>query len=542
MDDDSLPLLAQQKPRGHWSALLVWLVPALALVIALGIAIDSMLAAGPVITIRFRSADGIEAGKTRIKYKEVDIGEVKSLAFSSDRKEVIASARIDAAAADFLRQDTRFWVVTPRIGAGGVSGLGTLLSGAYIGIDVGQAAARRSDFTVLDKPPVLTDGRPGKRFLLHAPDSAALAVGSPVTLRKLTVGEVVAIDLDPDGAGVSISVFVDAPYDRYVSRGSAFWNASGVDLSLDADGLKLRSDSLISLLAGGIAFESGGSAPGRADAAPADSAFTLFVSRESAMQHPDTSVRTVLMYFDESVRGLKPGAPVDFRGIVVGEVKAVSLEYEPKKGIYRFPVEVNIYRERLSEHYRSGAARARTADDDGRAVLDRLIANGMRAQLRTGSLVTGMLYIGLDFVDGAAPAKLDWSHLPVALPTVPSSLLVLEKRLQGIAGKIDALPLQQLSGDLRRDLASLDQALKGVDALAKNIDARIVPEAAATLGQARKAIASADGMIASGSPLRNELEDSLVEVRRAASALRALADTLDRHPEALLHGNPPDRK
>ena len=531
---------ARVAPRWHWSPWVVWLIPVLAALIGGWIVLHAVLSRGPTITIRFKTAEGLEAGKTKIKYKEVDIGDVKSISLSRDRSEVLVTAQLTKGASSFLHDDTRFWVVRPRIGAGGISGLGTLLSGSYIGVDVGKSEQETDEFIGLDKPPFIVTGLPGRQFVLHTPQIGSLDIGSPIYFRRIEVGQVVAIELDKNGKRVTLTVFVNAPYDQYVMRNSLFWQASGVDLKLDAEGVTVHAESLVSIVAGGIGFQSPPDDPSPAVAAPENTGFTLFSSRDKALQHPDTAVRKVLMYFNESVRGLAPGAPVDFRGIVIGEVRALSLEYDPKTRIYRFPVEINIYPERLNARYRSGATKAEIDTDDGKAVLDRLVGHGLRGQLKTGNLLTGMLYIALDFFPEAPKQTIDWKQQPIVIATVPGTLDALQASLSNIAKKLDRLPLDALTADMRRALTSLNTTLQSSDRLVNQFDQSVAPEARATLAQVRKTVASADQTLAAESPLQQDLRDTLVEIRRAAQALRSLTDMLDRRPEALIRGKKED--
>lgn len=526
-------------PRNHWSPWAIWLIPIIAAAIGGWIVLQAILARGPTITITFKSAEGLEAGKTKIKYKDVDIGDVKKITLSKDRAEVVVTAQLSRNADSFLVADTRFWVVRPRIGAGGISGLGTLFSGAYIGVDVGKSKEEREAFVGLDKPPSIVTGLAGRQFSLHTPQIGSLAVGSPIYYRRLEAGQVVGIDLDQGGNGVTVTIFVNAPFDQFVVANALFWQASGVELKMDADGIAVHAESLTSIVAGGIGFQAPADMPPAAPAA-ANASFTLFASRDRALQHPDTEVRRVLMYFKESVRGLAPGAPVDFRGIVIGEVRAVSLEYDPKTRIYRFPVEVNLYPERLKTRYRSGASQARTDNDEGREVLARLVENGLRAQLKTGNLITGMLYVALDFFPDAPKAAIDWTQQPIVIASVPGTLEELQASFTSIAKKLDKLPLDAVAGDLRRALGSLQTALKSTDRLVTQLDTSVAPEAKATLAQVRKAAAGADQMLAADAPLQQDLHESLTEIRRAAEALRSLTDYLDRHPEALIRGRKKD--
>ena len=216
----------------------IWILPTLVVLAGLFVAIHEKLAQGTEIEISFHTADDLEPNKTKIRYKAVEIGEVTEIHVSKDRKEVIVEARIHRNARDYLVADTRFWVVRPRVAGGNVTGLGTLVSGAYIGLDVGHSSEPRRSFTGLEVPPIVTSGLPGREFVLHAEDIGSLNIGSTVFYRHIPAGEVVAYALDPGGASVTIKVFVNSPYDNYVTAASRFWQASGIDMSINAEGVQ----------------------------------------------------------------------------------------------------------------------------------------------------------------------------------------------------------------------------------------------------------------------------------------------------------------
>jgi len=235
--------LARAKQR--WAPQIIWIIPIVAILVGLGLAYKAVVDHGPTITVSFKSGDGLIAGKTFVKYKEVNIGLVKTVILSEDHQQVIATIKLDKDAADFAREDTRFWIVRPRITASGVSGLSTLLDGPFIAADLGQSTSKVDSFVALDVPPILTSGNPGREFVLRAPTLGSHGIGTPVYFRRLNVGQVVAYDLDKDGKNISIRVFVDAPYDQYVTNNTRFWNASGIDVSINASGIQLQTESLV---------------------------------------------------------------------------------------------------------------------------------------------------------------------------------------------------------------------------------------------------------------------------------------------------------
>jgi len=384
------------------------------------------------------SGEGIESGKTKIKYKDVQIGEVKSVTISKDRSHVVVTAEFKKDAEGLLMKDTRFWVVRPRISGGTVSGLGTLTGGSYIGMDVGTSKDSQLEFTGLEDPPVVTMDEPGTQFKLHEEDIGSLNVTSPVFFRRMQVGEVIAYELDRDGKGVTVTVFIRKPYARFVKANTLFWHASGIDFTMDANGVRVNSESMVSLLLGGIALQT---PEDKADAcpAPANSVFTLFTSREEALKRIDSIVETYLLVFKESVRGLAVGAPVDLRGVTVGEVSRISVDLDTRKKRFVMPVEVKFYPERLRASYRTKSRLP--GQRHSRELINALVSNGMRAQIRSGNLLTGQMYIALDFFPKAAPARVNWSQNPPEFPTILGNMEQFQTMLMQIVQKMEKLPL-----------------------------------------------------------------------------------------------------
>lgn len=520
----------------------VWILPVLVVVVAAFVAVEQKLAQGPRIFIEFQSADGLEVNKTKVRYKDVDIGDVTDLHVSKDRKKVVVTARINADAAEYLVDDTRFWVVKPRVAGGSVSGLGTLFSGAYIAVDVGRATQKRRNFEGLEVPPIVTSDLPGREFILHAEEIGSLSVGSTVFYRHIEAGQVVAYSLDPGGASVTIKVFIYKPYDSYVTPSTRFWQASGIDMSVDADGVRLRTESLTAILEGGVAFQSPpAAAPGTP--VPADTAFTLYTDRERAMRQSDTEVRTFTLYFKGSLRGLSVGAPVDLRGIPIGEVKSLAVEYDREGGSLRFPVEVDIFPQRIRGRRPRGdhpLGIDETSDAASHALIDSLVAHGMRAELKTGSLLTGQKFVGLDFHTEVPPDHVGWDSTPPVFPTTVGGLDEIQDSIGGIVKKFDRIPFDKMSERLITTMATLDDTLRTADRLLGQVDGTIAPQLRATLVEAQAAMKNAKDMLGQDAPLQSDLSATLLELSRAAKSMRALVDYLERHPESLLRGKPGD--
>jgi paraquat-inducible protein B len=530
--------------RRHRSSQLIWIVPIIALIIGISLAIKTYLEKGPVITISFKSGEGIEAGKTKIKYKDVQIGLVRTVTIAKDRSSVVITADIAKDAEDFLKTDTRFWVVRARITGSSISGLGTLTAGSYIGMDVGTSKSDKTSFAGLESPPAVAMDVPGRQFVLYTADIGSLTVGSPLLYRHLHVGEVTSSELDKDGETIILRVFVREPYDKFVRNNTLFWHASGIDLKLDASGVKINTESMLSLLMGGIAFQTPDDLD---DAPPAEKNrhFMLFADKAEALKRPDSVVEHYTLIFRESVRGLTVGAPVDLRGVTVGEVSKIAITMEPASKKVAMAVGIRFYPERLRQ--RSQGASDQNKPIDSRKLLDTMVKNGFRAQLRSGSLLTGQLYVAMDFFPDSPLTRINWNKQPAELPTVAGMMEQFQTSLMKIVQKLEKVPLEQLAGDARTTVQTLDTTLKSADKLLKNLDTSVVPElnlmlkdARTTLNGANKALGEVKATMSADSPLQVDLRDTLHELGRAAQSLRILGDYLERNPEALLRGKQGD--
>ncbi len=520
------------KPRSRWLPSLVWLIPLISALIGIALLVKSVTAEGPIVTVTFNSAEGLEAGKTKVKDKDVEIGAVRSIALSDDLRQVRVEIQFDKAAAKFATEGSRFWVVRPRIGASGISGLGTLLSGAYIGADIGRSPRRRTDFTGLETAPIVTADQQGHQYTLRGDSLGSLDIGAPVFYRRIQVGQVVGFALDPKGSGVIVNVFVNAPYDRYVATHTRWWHASGVDLRLDSGGLTLNTQSLATVVMGGLAFES----PPGSDAGPqaADgSTFTLASDETDAMREPDGAPLYVVMHFNQSLRGLSVGAPVDLRGITLGQVTKIGLGYDEKALNFSMEVTMALYPDRLSR--RSNTMLPAPNTQGANDLLQHLVMHGLRGQLRTGNLLTGQLYVALDMFPQAPRATVDLRNTPIDLPTVPNTLDELQVQIAGIARKLNQVPFDKIG-------ANLSGTLESANRLFGQLNTEVVPQARSTLASAQKTFDAAQATLGQDSPMQADVHGAMQELTRTLQSLNALADYLERHPEALVFGKKGDRQ
>jgi paraquat-inducible protein B len=531
----------------------IWAVPAVAALVALWLVYTTLAAQGPRITITFATADGLEAGKTQIKHNNVQLGVVETVELSQDLSHVVVRARMLKTASRHLNEGTRFWVVRPRLSLTNFSGLETLVSGAHIEMDPGTGAYAE-EFKGLELPPVVRADVPGREFVLMTPKLGALGPGSPIYFRGIQVGEVLGYDFAAAEQDIAVHAFVRAPYDTLVREGTRFWSASGISLAPGGQGFKLQIESLQAVISGGIAFETPDAAQG-AEPAKEGTVFALLDDHESVAESAYTVRARYRVEFEGSVHGLDPGAPVEFKGVKVGRVVELHLEFDPRGNIVRVPVTIELERQHLQQS-------ADTPLPPGASLTAVLIEHGMRAQLRPSSLITGQLYVALDIFPRAPPDKLDTSGPDPRIPTVPGDLEGLTTSLTTVLDRISALPLDQLVRDLdgtlqsyqrvadmpelRQSMHSLSQALAAAESLMRNADTQAGPLLASlrkTSDAAQDAIVHADATLDSvnsgygdDSQVRRDLTALLRQFQDAARSVKALADSLEQHPEALVRG------
>lgn len=519
------------RPRKRWLPSLIWLIPLISALIGVALVARSITEKGPTVTVSFNNAEGMEAGKTKVKYKDVEIGSVQAITLTKDLQHVMVNIQLTREAETFATRGTRFWIVRPRVGANGISGLGTLLSGAYIGVDIGRSSERQARFAGLENPPIVTNGQPGHQYSLRGDSLGSIDIGAPVFYRRVQVGQVVGFSLDPHGSGVVVNVFVNAPFDRYVGTNTRWWHASGVDLRLDSNGLKLNTQSLATVVVGGLAFQS----PLGQDAGQqaADKAVFRLASDESdAMREPDGQPLNVVMRFNQSLRGLSVGAPVDLRGIALGQVTEIGIEYNERGKSFSMKVSMALYPDRLNR--RSSEALPAPNTPGGHELLQHLVMEGLRGQLRTGNLLTGQLYVALDMFPKAPRATIDVHRNPIELPTVPNTLDELQVQIADIAKKLNQVPFDKIG-------SNLNGALENANRLFGHLDTEVVPQARDTLAAAQRTFGTAEATLQQAAPLRSDVQDAMQELTRTLQSLNALADYLERNPQALLFGKKGDR-
>ncbi len=529
----------------------VWLVPLVTAIVGGWLILRTLTDQLPVATIQFKTAEGIEAGKTKIKYKSVDIGVVNEIAFADDFSNVIVTAEFNQGLDDFLRRNTRFWVVRPQLSVRGVSGLGTLISGAYIEIDPGPGATQ-THFVGLEEMPLITTDDAGKRITLISSDLGSLGRGSPIYYQGLLAGEVLGYELAGDAKSVYIHGFVRDPFDQLVKGNSRFWNVSGLDVSMGADGFDVKTASVTSLLFGGVAFDTPDTLE-QSVADVSDLVFTLHQRYADIENQAFARKVQFVMYFTGSVRGLKPGAPLEFRGIRIGQVLDIRMEFDADTTSFRIPVLVELEPDRIIHRDSENAM-------SPEQTLTTLVDKGLRGRLQTGSLLTGQLFIEFNMYPGAELNLVADESMPYPeLPTIPGAFEAISQSLADVVDKIDTIDIEALGDNIENIFAGADNlvnkgvneqaatdleaSVKGLRNVLDSVDEGSVDEAIVAarnvLVDLQTTVALVNNVLDPHSPLQHNVIKVTDELEEMSRSIRALIETLERQPNSVIFGRKP---
>jgi paraquat-inducible protein B len=535
---------------------IIWLLPIVALLIGAWLAWDTLSKQGPTITVQFDSAEGLQAGQSQLKYKDIVFGTVKKLELTPDNWHVIVTIDTTREAEPLLTDKTVFWVVKPRLFAGTISGLSTVLSGSYVGLVPGEGGAKKHAFMGQEDPPLLEAHIPGRVFQLKSARIGSISVGSPLFYRDIAVGEVLGWDVAHMAESVTIRAFIRAPYDAYVRDETRFWNASGLAIKLGSEGIQLQVESLRALLFGGIAFDTE-----EADAASPEAVenheFPLFADRDMAKSASYTRAVAGVSYFSESVGGLAAGSDVTMHGMKVGEVTDVRLVPNPAKGVVAL-VRYKVQPERVVG---IGQRIYKTDEEAVAAMLDK----GLRARLESANLLTGQQVVALDFVVDAPHAAVVMEGADFVIPTAEGGgFSGLAASATAVLSKVNTIPFAEIGTNLNGILGSVNKATEGPElrAAIENLAATLaaahdlvekidggaspamkqLPQIAASLhtalGSVNKLALSVDDGYGDDTKFHRDLDRLLVQTDEAVRAINGLADLLSRHPEALIKGRP----
>lgn len=534
--------VAERAPAKKVSA--AWIIPILALLLGAWLVLRHVSTQGPTAEIQFETADGIEAGKTQVKCRSVNVGKVESVELGEELRHVIVTIRMNGGNEDLLLPDTRFWVVRPRVGGGGVTGLGTIFSGAYIELDPGVVDEGDKDkelelFVGLEEPPATPQDVPGVRFDIIAEDAQSLGIGTPISYNGFEVGRIEESKFDQKDLRMVYRAFVRAPYSDLVTENVRFWNASGVNFQANTEGFSLRTGSVESIVRGGIAFGlPGNSRPGGKVAD--GTRFELFDNEDDIDEIVFKQPIDFLLMFDASVRGLSDKAPVEFRGIQVGEVKEISFEYIEDSDDRRVPVLIEIDPERFG-NVTAGMT------DGAREEIAIAIDQGLRATLRTGSLLTGQLYVDLDFTDELEPVREEFVGEIPTIPTQSSSLSRIEDRVMKVLDKIRELPVEKTLNSATDALTEmkgtaaaatvvaedLQKSSLALEALLTSDEINSIPaDVRLTLAETQRTLAN----VGPESQLFTDLARTLEDFQATLQSMKTLSDSIDNQPNSLIFG------
>jgi paraquat-inducible protein B len=529
----------------------IWAVPVIALLIAAWLGIHSIADRGPVITIGFANAEGIEIGRNEaaratIRYKNVELGRVVGIGLSDDQSHVVVTAEMRQEAKPLLRADTKFWVVRPRLEFSGISGLSTLVSGSYIGILPGGGETGARDFVGLQNPPPGQGLVGGRSYTLTAERLPFVSDAAPVYYHGVKVGEVTEQVLSDKDGTVSIKIYIYEPHNVLIRPGSEFWVSAGVEASLGAQGLRLETETLQTLLTGAIVFDTPPAALAEAESPPGSS-FTLYRDRKSAADSADPVRVFYQVSFPGALHGLAIGTSVELRGIPIGRVSALRLEYDPASDEVRVPATLEIAPHRIASPEIAAIPR-----DDKQAVTDatnrlfeHLIAKGLRARLAPDNLLIGSRIVALEFVENAEPARLGQKEPYPEFPALPGTGLdEIARSATAFLDQLASLPLGDLIGgmrdmvkhadavvaspELKRSVKELDRTLADAGKFARDIRTQTGP-LLGKLNSAADQLGSTLTLLGNDPRPSTDLARTMSELKDAARSVRVLADTLERH-------------
>lgn len=519
----------------------VWIIPLVALLIGIWMILNHYLTRGPEIYITFPTAEGIESGKTKIKALSVDIGIVNDVQLNEDLKSVTVNASIDHEAESLLRDDAQFWVVRPRIGTSGVSGLNTLLSGAYIELAPGTGKEGKRDFQGLDEAPITPASIPGLHLTLLSEDASSVGIGDPVLYRGYKVGRVENTKLAMDTQKLQVSIFIESPYDGLITNHTRFWNSSGISFQASASGVTLQTSSIESLLIGGVSFDlPDGSKPG--EKAKDFDEFTLYPDATSINENPYQFYKEYLLLFDSSVRGLVAGAPVLYRGLRIGTVMGISFNYlhidkaRTKDRSPQIPVLIRLEPGRWLDEDSLQAKSKAVAD------VTESVSTGMRASLTTGNLLTGALVVTFDFYDDVEPASIEKIGNYDTIPTISKGLVEIQVKIVNLLDKLNSLPLNSVLQDtnstlnqITKTLASADQTVKELNSILKNSNTQQLPESiVSTLDELKQTLQG----LSPNSSLYLDLSSSIEQLNATLKNVENLTQTIENKPNSLIFSKP----
>ena len=525
----------------------LWLLPVIALGIGLWLAYSHLSQIGPVIRIAFTSAEGLDAGKTKIRYKDLEVGTVTSIDLSNDLKQIIVTAQMQRTAEALLKKDSQFWIVKPQISASGITGLGTIVSGNYITVSPGKDEDRANHFTGLDEAPQIQSTEEGLRVRLLTNDARGVNVGTAIYYRGIAVGQIEQIRFSEHYDNLYLTAFIHAPYDRLITNNTKFWNVSGINFSMGAEGANLEMQSLEALVRGGITFSTPTTLNTNDTPASTGTVYTLFENERASTERTGFEKEYYVVYFDDTTRGLRQGAPVYFNGMSIGEVIDIRLLYDETANTAVTPVLIALEPDRID--------RVNRQEKRDRNLITDLVKHGLQASLETGSLITGDKIITLNqYPDDIRSLRKDeYSNYPV-LPSRAGSISQLTDDISAIVASVKKLPLEEIAANtkdataaLKNTLTSpafrhLDQTLKQLDKTLQSVQ-KAGDSTDKALAQLDKQIKTLGKQleqtlynIGPESNLTYSLQETLKTVQRSMKSINDVMRKIDDKPNVLIMG------
>jgi paraquat-inducible protein B len=543
MTEQESDAAATARARPHRWFAWVWMVPIIAGAIVVWLGARSFVMHGPDITISFKNAEGLTERQSFIRHRGVTVGRVEEIELAPDMSRVIVHARMSRSAKEALNENTRFYIVSPRVGVEGISGLSTIVSGVYIEMEPAAGSKVQTAFTGLEEPPLIRPDTAGRSFTMWAPDLGSLTRGSSITYHDVSVGEVQGFSLDPDGQRVTVTAFIRSPYDRLVHPETRFWNAGGVDLTVGTQGLHVRANSWQQVISGGVAFDTPVEAL-KGTPSPQGAMFTLYDTEREARRDPRGEELVYVAGFSGNLRGVEKGAPVELEGMQIGVVRDVQLSYESGKKTLTTLVTIAIDPERVQILNMPGP-NGETPSQSAQRKIETLVGHGMRAQVLTANFLTGFEIVTLDMVPGAKPGRIEHVDGYVKIPTEASS--DIGATLQSLRNVLANLDRATSGPELGHAIRSLDSALTHLDQLTSDVrpdlqsllkSLRETSDSAnATLNSLRSVVGGQGG----GAAGSTDVQQLMQQLSEAARSVRGLADYLERHPESLIRGRRGDK-
>ena len=508
----------------------IWILPLVALLIGIGMIYNDWRNRGVLVQVQFDTAEGLEARKTVVKNRNVDIGIVQKISFSDDKSKILVDIEVQKSMASFLVEDSEFWVVRPRIGTEGISGFGTLLSGAYIEIEPGKSNSERSNFVGLERPPVTSLNADGIHLKLLSKGSKSLNVGNPILHRGFRVGAVESKSYDDIEQVAHYDIFIQAPFHNLVTQNTSFWNVSGLSISTSTQGIEVNVASFDTLVSGGVEFDLLDGAPPGAGV-PHNHEFTLYDSQDSIDAQREYKHIQYVILVEDNVGGLHKGAPVEYRGIRLGTVAEPYMEFWEIIDIAgvgkeeRIPVVINLEPERLMKN-------GFISIDVFQGMVEQWIKGGLTASIENANLITGSLKVTLQ-PGGERVEQITKFGQYSVIPSEPGGFASLTDKLENIMATLDSLPLESTVKNMNELIDTTDSTMKVTSEsfirATKTLD---------TLDQTMRELEATLEGVHPNSEVYRSIEKVMRKVDSTLDELEPLVKEVTNQPNSLVFGKP----